>query len=374
MALPPRARLTIDLDALAHNYHVIAAEAAGAEVAPVLKADGYGMGAGPCGRRLWAEGARSFFVARLTEGEALREALGERPASILVLDGFTDGSGDRLAAAGLTPVISSLAQISAATAFAKRQGAPLSCALQVDTGMNRQGLPVEAAQALMQTVDGLRGLDVELLVSHLGSGIDPGSPRNAAQLAAFEVVRRHFPHARASLAASAGAFLGPAYRFDMVRPGVSLFGGGPQERPDSRLRAVATLEAPILDVRSVRAGEPIGYGVSIRAETHTRLAVLGAGYADGVIRAARRQAHAWFAGSARRIYIIDMDMTVIDLGEAPAHPGEMVELLGPHALLDDLAAAAGSIAHECLVRLGGRAERVYRGDTPDQIGPDDDRS
>ena len=62
-----------------------------------------------------------------------------------------------------------------------------------------------------------------------------------------------------------------------------------------------------------------------------------------------------------------MDMTVIDLGEAPAHPGEMVELLGPHALLDDLAAAAGSIAHECLVRLGGRAERVYRGDTPDQL-------
>src|ERR1700750_2397118 len=102
MADPASARLTINLDALAHNHAALRREAAGAEVAPVLKSDGYGLGAGPVARRLWAEGARSFFVARLAEGEALREALSpERPAAIYVLDGMTDGAGARLQAAGL---------------------------------------------------------------------------------------------------------------------------------------------------------------------------------------------------------------------------------------------------------------------------------
>lgn len=359
MASASRARLSVDLDALAHNFHAIAAQAQGAEVAPVLKADGYGLGAGPMARRLWQEGARTFFVARLSEGEALRAALGQDTARIMVLDGFTPGSGERLAASALTPVLNSMGQVSAAGAFATTARAPLPCALQVDTGMNRQGLTIEQAMALAQAPDRLRSLDLDLVLSHLGSATQPGHPRNAEQLAAFRRIRDLFPEARASLSSSAGAFLSHEFRFDMVRPGISLYGGGPEERPDPRLRAVATLEAPILDIRRLAPGEPVGYGVSIRAERATRVAVVGAGYADGVIRAARRSGQAWAAGAHRRIYIVDMDLTVVDIGDADLHPGDMVELLGPHALLDDLAAAAGSIAHECLVRLSPRAERVY---------------
>lgn len=359
MAPASRARLSVDLDALAHNFHAIAAEAEGAEVAPVLKADGYGLGAGPVARRLRREGARTFFVARLAEGEALRAELGQGEAQIMVLDGFTPGAGERLAASGLTPVLNGVGQVSAAVAFAASARAPVPCALQIDTGMNRQGLTLQQAAALAQAPDRLRGLDIGLVLSHLGSATQPGHPRNAEQLAAFRRVRDLFPEARASLSSSAGAFLGADYRFDMVRPGISLFGGGPEERPDPRLRAVATLEAPILDIRRLAPGDPVGYGVSIRAEHATRVAVVGAGYADGVIRAARRSGKAWAAGAHRRIYIVDMDLTVVEIGDADLHPGDMVELLGPHALLDDLAAAAGSIAHECLVRLSPRAERLY---------------
>ena len=112
MSLPTSARLTIDLDALAHNFAVLRAQAAGADAAPVIKADGYGLGAAQVARRLWAEGAQGFFVARLSEGESLRAALGaEHPATIYVLDGFLAGAGPRLAAARLTPVLSSLPQI-----------------------------------------------------------------------------------------------------------------------------------------------------------------------------------------------------------------------------------------------------------------------
>ncbi|MEO8113107.1 MAG: alanine racemase [Phenylobacterium sp.] len=355
--MAPLARLTIDLDALAHNHAVLVREAGAAEVAPVVKADGYGLGAGPVARRLWAEGARSFFVARLAEGEALRAALGpDRPATILVLDGFADGAGERLAAAGLTPVLCALPQVAAAGAWAKAHGS-MAVALHVDTGMNRQGLTLEDAHGL-----DLRRLDVSLVMSHLGSAADPLDPRNAGQLGRFREVRALFPDSRASLTASAGVFLGEAYRFDLVRPGISLYGGGPREQPDERLRAVATLTAPILDIRSLQAGDVVGYGSSVRVERPMRVAMIAAGYADGVIRAAKAGGYAWLAGGRRPLLIVNMDILAIDLGNAEAQVGQAVELLGPNALLDDLAQAAGTVAHEVLVRISGRAERTWLGE------------
>lgn len=357
------ARLTIDLDALAHNHRVLAAEAAGAIVAPVVKADGYGLGAVPVGRRLWAEGARRFFVARLEEGEALRAGLGrERPATIYVLDGLAAGAGVRFAEAELTPVLAGLPQVGEAAAVARALGRSFAVGLHVDTGMNRQGVTLDEARALALSADRLRGLDLQLMMSHLGAATDPADPHNGRQLERFATARRLFPEAEASLAASAGIFLGPDYRFDLVRPGVSLYGGGPEERPDPRLQAVARLSAPILDIRTVRAGERLGYGSGVVLERTTRAAIVGAGYADGVIRAARGAGYAWFRGERRRLLIVNMDILAIDLGEADAQLGEPVELLGENALLDDLATAAGTVAHEVLVRLGRRGERVYVGE------------
>ena len=362
MALPSSARLTVDLDALAHNYRVLRAQAPGAESAPVVKGDGYGLGAGPICRRLWAEGARSFFVARLTEGEALRAALGpERPATIYVLDGMTAGTGPRLVAADLTPSLTSVPQVEAAGSFAATLGRALPVALHIDTGMNRQGVTPDQTQALAQSGDRLSHLNIGLVMSHLGSAPEPRDPRNGRQLERFVAARKLFPGARASFAASAGIFLGEDYRFDMVRPGVSLYGGGPEERPDPRLKAVATFEAPILDIRNIQAGETVGYGSSRIVSRPTRVAVVAAGYADGLIRAAKQNGQGWFAGASRPFLIVTMDLILLDIGDTPASPGQMVELMGPNAHIDDLAAAAGTVAHECLVRLSPRAERVYLG-------------
>lgn len=355
-----RARLTIDLDALAHNRAVIAGAATGAEIAAVVKADGYGLGAGPLARRLHAEGTRSFFVARMSEGEALRRELGARDAAIYVFDGLLPGAAERLDAARLTPVIATLPQAHNALALAASRGRYVA-ALQVDTGMNRQGLTLEEAAALGRAPGGLRGLEVALLVSHLGSATDPSEARNPQQLARFRAARALFPEARASLSASAGAFLGPDYRCDLVRAGISLLGGGPEERPDPRLRAVATLTAPILDIRNLRPGDRVSYGAAFTAPRPMRVAVVGAGYADGMIRCAMGKGHAWLDGAPRVLLAVNMDLLLIDLGEARAAPGDPVELLGPKALLDDLAAAAGTVAHEILARLGTRAERIYLG-------------
>lgn len=341
--------MTIDLDALARNYRVLCEQSRGAEVAPVLKADAYGLGVAPVARRLWREGARSFHVARLAEGEALRRAVGPE-AAIYILDGLSPGDEGPLAASDLTPVLLSAAQVERA----RRWGRPV--ALHVDTGMNRSGL----TPGDLDTLDP-GALDVRLLLSHLGSAADPDDPRNALQLERFEAVRRRFPQVKASLAASAGIWLDAGYRFDQVRPGVSLFGGGPRETPDATLAAVATLTAPVIDVRPVETGELIGYGSGRRAERPMRLAIVAAGYADGVIRQSGGVGQAWLASALRPVVIVNMDLIAIEIGDASVSEGDEAELLGPHVLLDDLAAWAGTVAHEILVRLSPRAERVYLG-------------
>lgn len=360
MTPPERAQLTIDLDALAHNRAVIAEVAAGAEVAAVVKADGYGLGAGPLARRLWAEGTRTFFVARVAEGEALRGELGDRDATIYVLDGLLPRTAERFDAARLKPVIATLPQAHAALALAAARGR-YEVALQVDTGMNRQGLALDEAVALARAPGGLGTLDVGLLISHLGSATEPGEDRNPQQLARFREARALFPGVRASLAASAGAFLGPDYRGDMVRAGISLLGGGPEERPDPRLKAVVTFTAPILDIRNLRPGDRVSYAHAYTATRPMRIAVVGAGYADGVIRGAMGRGHAWAAGALRPLLAVNMDLLVIDLGDGHAAVGDAVELMGPNAPVDDLAAAAGTVAHEVLARLSSRAERIYLG-------------
>jgi alanine racemase len=344
-----QASLSVDLDALAANFHTVSAEAAGARVCPVVKADGYGLGAARVSQRLYAEGARSFFVARLSEGEALRAALPQTDATIYVLDGAPAGAEQSLLAARLTPALSSLDQARAWS------GPP--AALHVDTGMNRLGVSIEEALLLSKS-----GFRPSLIMSHLGSAEEAAHPRNARQLARFLPARAAFPDAPASLAASGGAFLGPDFRFDAVRPGISLYGGGPREVPDPRIDAVATLTAPVLQIRDLAAGEAVGYGSMFKAPHAMRIAVVGAGYADGVIRAAHKRARAFVTGAAAPFVVVTMDLIALDIsGRSDVKIGDPAELLGANALLDDLAKASGSVAHECLVHLGRRAQRAYLG-------------
>lgn len=361
---PFHAHLTIDLDALTHNYAALRHEARGAEVAPVVKADAYGLGAAQVAGHLWAQGARGFFVARISEGEDLRAALGlDRPATIYVLDGAPSGSAARLEAADLTPVLNSAAQVSEWSSHARAVQGGRKAALQIDTGMNRLGLRLEEAKALIQSFDGLRGLSIDLVISHLACASELAHPANVAQLARFQEARSLFPEARASLANSAGIFLGPDYLFDLVRPGISLYGGGPFGLCHPALRPVAHLTAPILQIREIRPGETIGYGATFTAEQPVRAAIIAAGYADGMLRSFGKSGQVWLGGAYRKVLgRLSMDMTAIEIShDLVVAPGDQVELLGEHITLDDAASASGTLAYECLVRLAPRLQRTYRG-------------
>jgi alanine racemase len=351
-----RACLTVDLDALAANYRTLR-NAAGVEAAPAVKADGYGLGAAAIAARLWSEGARRFFVARAHEGEQLRADLGDRDAVIYVLDGATPGVAARLAAADLTPVLNSLEQVEEWSVLA---GKDLPAALHVDTGINRLGVTVEEAEVLARK----RPVRLDLVMSHLACAGLPDHPLNATQLSRFQAVRDLFPDVRASFASSAGIFLGPDFAFDQVRPGISLYGGGPRDAPDPHIRPVATLEAPVLQVRDLKAGDAVGYGATFVAERPMRAAIVATGYAEGYPRNAGAKGHAWIAGGRRRLLgRVSMDMLAIDVTDTDVWAGDKVELLGANMPVDEVALAAGTIAYEVLTRMPLRAKRVYRGAT-----------
>ncbi|WP_156459705.1 alanine racemase [Brevundimonas sp. Root1279] len=345
--MPVPALLTVDLNALAANFHALEAVGA-APVHPVVKADSYGLGAAACATRLMTEGARTFFVARASEGEVLRAVLGPEPA-IYVLDGCLAGRAPRLKAADLRPVINTAVQLAEWRAAGGGR-----CGVQIDTGMNRLGFRIDDAP------EPFEGLD--LVLSHLACADDPSEPMNARQRDAFAVVAQRYPGALRSFANSGGAFLGPDYAFDALRPGICMYGGGPEGRPDPRIRAVATLSAEVLQVRDVPAGETVGYSRKFLAEHPTRIATCGAGYADGVLRAYSPTGLVAVGGALRPIVgRVSMDVCAVDVSGLDVAVGDTVELFGAQRNIDEAATAAGTIAYELLTSITARVPRRYVG-------------
>lgn len=340
------ASLTVDLAALAHNFHALEA-VAGVPVHPVVKADAYGLGAASAAERLMSEGARTFFVARPKEGLALREALGPEPV-IHVLDGCVGDGVATLRDAGLRPVLNHGEQLATWRAAG---GGP--CGLQIDTGMNRLGFRPEDAPPPFE--------GLALIMSHLACADEPAHPMNGRQRDAFARIAARYPDAVRSFANSGGCFLGRDYAFDAVRPGICLYGGGPQGRPDARLKPVATFEAEVLQIRDLPAGESVGYSRGFVADTPRRIATCGAGYADGVLRSQSQVGLVWAAGALRPILgRVSMDVIAVDVTGADIAMGDTVELFGPRRLLDDAASAAGTIGYELLTSVTTRVPRVYR--------------
>ena len=352
MDLALSADLAIDLGAIAANWRALdALSAPEVETAAVVKADAYGCGAAEAGPALARAGARTFFVALPDEGVSLRQALGPDP-TIYILGGYPKEDPPGLYQThSLRPILNSAAQ--AAAWF--RDHPRAACAIQLDTGMNRLGMEAAEFASL-----GPLPPAVQLVMSHLACADEPGHLQNPAQLAEFTRLTEAVPGIPRSFAATAGILLGPDYHFDMTRPGIGLYGGW----PFSAARPVVSLHLPIIQIRDVAPGEAVGYGATWRATRPSRIATLSGGYADGLIRAlGGGTAMGYLAGQplpfAGRV---SMDLITLDVTGCPAAaPGAMVELLGPHQSIDDLAAAAGTIGHEILTSLGSRYRRRYTG-------------
>jgi len=310
----------------------------------VIKADGYGLGAADAALTLARAGARTFFTASFGEALDARKILGPGP-TIFVLNGPTAEDVADFEQAVLTPVLNSPAQIAL-------WGARGPAALHLDTGMNRLGLSETET-------DAANGLHPILVISHLACSSTPDHPMNARQLQRFTERARAFPGAKLSLAATAGALLGPDYHFDMIRTGIGLYGSGGLDAGGPQLAVAARIDAPILQIRDIAPGESFGYGAIFTAKKPMRTATVGIGYADGFLRSFTGRGYGVLAGAVTPVLgRVSMDLTIIDVTDCACAPGDWVEFLGPHARLDDVAAAAGTAPYEILTTFAGAIARA----------------
>lgn len=354
--------LTIDLDAIRENYRRLTTELGGARSAGVVKADGYGLGAGHVAAALAREGCDVFFVALLGEGVALRKALGSG-AAIFVLNGIPPGAEPDAVAAGLSAVINSPEQLAAWGTAARRAGRKLPAAIQVDSGMSRLGMAPADVERIGADPRAFEGIDIRLVMSHLACADEPDHPANERQRLAFERLRRMLPPAPASLANSSGIFLGQRFHYDLARPGAALYGINPTPSRPNPMLPVVRLQAKVIQTRMLEAGAGVGYGHTFHTAARLAVATISLGYADGWHR--RAASAAWFEG-VRLPFLgrVSMDSIILDITALPPgrlRDGDLVELLGPSQSVDDAAGHAGTIGYEILTSLGPRFHRDYVG-------------
>jgi alanine racemase len=360
--------LSIDLAAVKQNWRRLKAQAGRAECGAAIKGNAYGLGVTPVARALWEAGCRTYFVARPKEGEELRAILAD--ATIYVLDGLFAGQAEFYAKLNLCPALISSSEAKEWAAFGRAYGRKLPCALHVDTGINRLGFSMSEFAALLDDNFTMEGLNVGLLMSHLACADDAAHPMNRRQAEAFNAVRQRLPGVPASLANSSGIFLGADFTHDLVRPGIALYGGNPTPKVANPMQAVAILEGTVMQLRSIAPGETVGYSATWEARRESVIAILGAGYKDGVPRSLSSRAPdgpAQVFINGRRCPIIgrvSMDMMgidVTDLAPGSVTRGTRAEILGRNILIDEAASWAGTISYELLTRLGSRYARLYTG-------------
>lgn len=302
----PTLRLRIDIEALAANWRALDAMSGRAAAGAAVKADCYGIGVDNCVPVLRDAGAQQFFVAHWSEVEAVARHV--RPDQIAVLHGpVRDGDTAYAQKIGAVPVINSLDQARRWTASGGG-----TCHLMVDTGINRLGVgPAELSNPA------IAALNIDVLMSHLACA-DEDSPMNARQLSVFRECCEAVTHRTASLANSAGIGLGNDYAFDLTRPGLSLYGGVPRAELAPNIRQVAYVDAAIIQIRVLNAGDTVGYNCEFTAPKSMRVGTVSLGYADGFL-CSRGPGETLLNGDMKLPLLgkVSMDMVVVDLNDAP---------------------------------------------------------
>ena len=362
----------IDLGALVHNYRTLDAFVRSSSTSPqivgVVKANAYGHGAAEVARALEAAGAPMLACADIDEGVHLRRSGVSAP--ILIFGALSVGDLDGLIDFHLTPTVSTPAAVTALEQLAARRGVRLTCHLKIDTGMHRLGFRHDQLDRTMPAIAASERLAVDAVYTHFATAEDAEDPL-------FDEQRQRFDHALARLgelgirprlrhAANSAAMLrDERVWFDFVRPGLLLYGVAPPPLATTLdLRPVMSLTSRIVAVKGIRPGEGVSYGMRFVTDVPRRIAVVPAGYADGLdARLANRGDVLVRGRRARVVGAVCMDMLMIDVTDLDVSPGDPIcivgEQEGQRIDVREMAAAIGAIPWELLCRIGSRIERVY---------------
>lgn len=376
----PRTEAVVDLAAIRHNVATLKASTP-AEVMAVVKADGYGHGLLPSARAALAGGATWLGTAIIDEALALRAAGVAAPLlAWLWTPGERAAVRDALGA-GIDLSVSSGWQLDTVAHAARELGTTARVHLKIDTGLARNGSYGDDWPELIAAAAKLESsgeVDTVGVWSHFVYADEPGHPTTARQVAAFrdavDIAQRAglAPQVR-HLANSAATVTLPEAHFDLVRPGVAVYGLSPvPSRGDFGLVPAMTVRADVALVKRVRAGQGVSYGHAYTTERETTLALVPLGYADGVPRAATNVGPVSIRGARFTISgRVCMDQFVVDVGDLPVAAGDTAVLFGPgrdgEPLAQDWAEATGTIHYEIITRIGPRVIRSYA-DSAAQLG------
>lgn len=377
----------VDLGAVAHNLRAIRKHVgAKPKILAVVKADAYGHGAPQVAKTLEGAGADCFGVTCTREGAELREAGIRKP--IVVLTGFWPGEEKRQLELGLTPSITAVEQLkgldrAAAKHLAKKAGARKTpFHLKIDTGMNRLGIPVDDVPRFIQALAGCRHLQLAGVFTHFAAAEDFASEQTEEQKRVFDACLTEMraagvPPGIVHMANSAAIAARPETWRDMVRPGALLYGyhqfyEPPERRAEMQkklpLRPALALRARIVSLKDMPAGTPVGYNAKFITARPSRIAVIGAGYAEGVVRILTNRGRVLVHGQcAQLVGIISMDLAMVDVTAIPnVQIGDVVTVFGADRnskgcalFADDVARELGTVTSDILCAVGRRVPRVF---------------
>jgi alanine racemase len=358
----------IDLDALAHNVRVLAARAAPSRLMAVVKANAYGHGAVACGRAALEAGASSLAVVCVDEGEELRRA--GITAPVVVLGHTPACDAERVAALGLQPAVGDRPLVDALARAAAARGATVPIHLELESGLNRHGLPPDPLVALAEAARALPGIRVEGIFTHFAAAEEGDQRFTRRQFDVLKATAARLPWVPTRhCSASASTLLDPEMALEMVRPGLAMYGYKPAPWVGTGsaepLLPVMSLRARIARVQEIGPGETVGYGRTWAASRPSRIALAMCGYGDGYRRSFGNRAHVLVRGRrAPVVGRVSMDMAMIDVSAIPGvAQGEVVTFLGrdgdERVDADELAALADTISWEVVTAVTARVPRLY---------------
>ncbi len=356
--------LEIDLKSISHNFKKIKKKVSkNCVVAATVKANAYGLGAEQVSKSLIKQKCKDFFVATLIEGIELRSL--NKSINIYILNGLDSGKCSIYKKYNLTPVLNSIEQIREYETFQSKFKISMDAIIHFDTGMSRLGLDEDETKKLIRNKnDILKKTNIRYIMSHLACGDDPNSNKNNEQLKMFKEISKSFKNIKMTLANSAGVLLGKNYHFDMVRPGISLYGGNAQKNKINTYKHVINLTARLIQIREIKKGSTVGYGATYKAKQKMIIGTISLGYADGLNRLFSNNMKCYYKKKEiNLIGRVSMDLVTLDLSKFKKKDikiNNRIEIINDKNNIDQICMNIGTIPYEILTNLGYRYRRKYR--------------
>tara|TARA_B110000444_G_scaffold257708_1_gene296780 strand:+ start:838 stop:1944 length:1107 start_codon:yes stop_codon:yes gene_type:complete len=355
--------LEIDLKALSSNFKELKKNLnKNIECAATVKANAYGIGDKAVIKSLIKSGCNSYFVAHLSEAIRIREY--SKKIKIYSYHGIDIKNYKKFLKYNIIPIANTLRQILMINSLNIKKKFNKNIAVHFDTGMSRLGLDKDETKWLINNKDKISSIEIGLIISHLACADQPRNPMNNKQLKKFISIRNEFKKSKASLANSAGILLNKKYHFDLVRPGIAIYGGNPFINKNVKLNNVISLKAKIIQIRKIQKGDTVGYGATFKARKDMLIGTIAVGYADGINRKFSNNMSVFLKGKRLKVLgRISMDLITIDISLFPeirfSRKINYVDILSKSNNINNISEKINTISYEILTSLGSRYKIKY---------------